>query len=182
MRLENRARVMWMFQLAIPGLFQTEEYAREVLSAAQASNSNLDVAEEQVAARMSRQEILHRDPVPHVRLILDEVALRRPTAHTKSWRSQLDHLIEVCHLPDVVLQVLPFSAGVHGLMDSHLTVLWEPDGTSVAYVEGNGISELVDEADKVTSYRLSYDRVRDLALSPAESLAFIRGIVEELPS
>ncbi|MGW0854409.1 helix-turn-helix domain-containing protein [Streptomyces sp. NPDC002690] len=182
MRLESRARIMWKFQLAIPGLFQTEDYAREVLSAAQTSNGNVELVEEQVAARMSRQEILRRDPAPHVRLILDEVALRRPTVDAKAWRAQLDHLIEVCRFPDVVLQVLPFSAGVHGLMGSHLSILWEPDGTSAAYVEGNGIGELVDEADKVTAYRLSYDRVRDLALSPAESLVFIRGVLEEHPS
>ncbi|MEU1086630.1 helix-turn-helix transcriptional regulator [Streptomyces sp. NPDC005892] len=182
MRLESRARIMWKFQLAIPGLFQTEDYAREVLSAAQASNGHPDAVEEQVAARMSRKEILTRNPAPHVRLILDEVALRRQTVDEKAWRTQLEHLVEVCHLPDVALQVLPFSAGVHGLMNSHLSVLWEPDGTSAAYVEGNGISELVDEPDKVTAYRLSYDRVRDLALSPAESLAFIRGVLEDLPS
>ncbi|MGW1465619.1 helix-turn-helix domain-containing protein [Streptomyces sp. NPDC002308] len=179
MRLESRARIMWKFQLAIPGLFQTEDYAREVLSASQTSNGNIELVEEQVAARMSRQEILRRDPAPHVRLILDEVALRRPTVNAKSWESQLQHLIAACSLPDVVLQVLPFSAGVHGLMASHLSILWDPDGSSVAYVEGNGIGELIDEPDKVTSYRLSYDRVRDLALSPAESLVFIRGVLEE---
>lgn len=179
MRLERKARIMWMFQLAVPGLFQTEDYAREVLSAAQTTDGNADLVEEQVAARISRQEILRRDPAPYVRLILDEVALRRQTVDPKVWAEQLDHLIDVAQLPNVVLQVLPFAAGVHGLMGSHLSLLWEPDGSSVAYVEGNGFGELIDEPDKVTSYRLSYDRVRDLALPPSDSLAFIRGILEE---
>lgn len=64
-------------------------------------------------------------------------------------------------------------------MGSHLWLLWARDGSSVAYVEGNGFGELIDEADKVADYRLSYDRVRDRALSPSDSLAFIRGILEE---
>ncbi|MFD4861589.1 helix-turn-helix domain-containing protein [Streptomyces atratus] len=179
MRLENLARIMWKFQLAVPGLLQTEEYAREVLSAALAANGNTEWVEEQVAARMSRQEILHRNPAPQVRVILDEGALRRQTTDPKVWTDQLTHLIEVAELPSVTLQVLPFSAGVHGLMGSHLSVLWQPDGSSVAYVEGNEFGELIDDPDKVTDYRLSYDRVRDLALSPSDSLAFIRGVLEE---
>lgn len=182
MRLESRARIMWMFQLAVPGLFQTEDYAREVLSAAQTSNGNVDVIEEQVAARISRQEILRRDPAPHIRLILDEVALRRPTVDAKVWVEQLNRLIEVCELPGAVLQVLPFSAGVHGLMASHLWLLWEPDGNAVAYVEGNGVGELIDEAEKVAGYRLSYDRVRDLAMSPPESSMFVRRVLKEYQS
>ncbi|WP_328321883.1 Scr1 family TA system antitoxin-like transcriptional regulator [Streptomyces sp. NBC_00388] len=74
---------------------------------------------------------------------------------------------------------MPLDAGVHGLMGSHLSVLWQPDGSSVAYVEGNGFGELIDDPDKVTSYRLAYDRIRDLALSPSDSMAFIRGVLEE---
>ncbi|MEV6163940.1 helix-turn-helix transcriptional regulator [Streptomyces sp. NPDC052052] len=179
MRLENLARIMWMYQLAVPGLLQTEEYAREVLSTAQTANRNTEWVEEQVAARMSRQELLHRTPSPQVRVILDEVALRRQTTDPKVWTDQLSHLVEISEFRSVTLQVLPFSAGLHGLMGSHLWLLWQPDGSSVAYVEGNGFGELVDDLDKVADYRLSYDRVRDLALSPSGSLAFIRGVLEE---
>ncbi|MFF8918803.1 helix-turn-helix domain-containing protein [Streptomyces sp. NPDC015032] len=179
MRLENLARIMWMYQLAVPGLLQTEEYAREMLSASPAANGNAEWVEEQVAARLGRQEILHRSPAPQVRVILDEVALRRQATDPKVWADQLTHLIEVAELPSVTLQVLPFSAGIHGLMGSHLWLLWAPDGSSVAYVEGNEFGELIEDPDKVADYRLSYDRVRDLALSPSDSLAFIRGVLEE---
>ncbi|MGC5343562.1 helix-turn-helix domain-containing protein [Streptomyces sp. DT24] len=179
MRLENSAHIMQKFQLAVPGLLQTEEYAREVLSAAQAAGVSAELVEEQVAARMSRQEILHRTPAPNIRVILDEVALRRPAADSKVWTDQLNHLIDVAQFPSVVLQVLPFAAGIHGLMGSHLSLLWQTDGTSAAYIEGNGFGELIDEPDKVAGYRLAYDRVRDLALSPSDSIAFIRSVLEE---
>jgi hypothetical protein len=82
----------------------------------------------------------------------------------------------------VTLQVLPFAAGVHHHMDGSLTLLWQKDGSGVAYTEGNGCSRLIEEPDSVLRRRLSYDRLRDLALSPSDSLAFIRDVLEEYKS
>ncbi|MFJ3442924.1 Scr1 family TA system antitoxin-like transcriptional regulator [Streptomyces sp. NPDC086081] len=64
-------------------------------------------------------------------------------------------------------------------MNSDLILLWQRVGDPVAYVEGNGIGQLIDEPDRVLSYRLSYDLVRDAALSPAESTTFIKRLLEE---
>ncbi|MER6381713.1 helix-turn-helix transcriptional regulator [Streptomyces sp. NPDC001250] len=185
MELEATARVMWMFQLRVPGLLQTEDYARAVLSGlsgAQTTAGNGDEVEEQVALRMGRQELLHREPPPSVRVILDEGALRRPVPDAKVWTDQLSHLVDAAELPSVALQVLPFAAGVHDLMDSHLWLLWQRVGDPVAYVEGNGFGGLVEDPDKVLTFRLSYDLVRDAALTPAESTAFIKRLLKECRS
>jgi hypothetical protein len=185
MELEATARVMWMFQLRVPGLLQTEDYARAVLSGlsgAQTTAGNSEEVEEQVALRMGRQELLYRDPAPSVRVILDEGALRRPVPDAKVWTDQLSHLVDAAELPNVALQVLPYAAGVHDLMDSHLWLLWQRVGDPVAYAEGNGIGELIDDPDKVLSFRLSYDLVRDAALTPVESTAFIKRLSEECRS
>lgn len=182
MELEATARVMWMFQLRVPGLLQTEDYARAVLSGlsgAQTTAGNGEDVEEQVALRLGRQELLDRDPAPSVRVILDEGALRRPVPDPKVWADQLAHLLEAAELPNVALQVLPFTVGVHDLMDSHLWLFWQRTGEPVAYVEGNGFGEVIDDPDKVLSFRLSYDLVRDAALTPMESTAFIRRLLEE---
>ncbi|MFE4577456.1 helix-turn-helix domain-containing protein [Streptomyces chartreusis] len=182
MELEATARVMWMFQLRVPGLLQTEDYARAVLSGlsgAQTTAGNGEEVEEQVALRLGRQELLHRDPPPSVRVILDEGALRRRVPDAKVWADQLSHLLEAAELPNVRLQVLPFTAGVHDLMDSHLWLFWQRTGDPVAYVEGNGFGEVIDDPDKVLSIRLSYDLVRDAALTPAESTAFVTRLLEE---
>jgi hypothetical protein len=64
-------------------------------------------------------------------------------------------------------------------MTGSLTLLWQKDGSAVAYKEGNGCSELAEEPDEVLRLRLSYDRLRDLALSPPDSLTFIRDVLEE---
>ncbi|MBT2675454.1 helix-turn-helix domain-containing protein [Streptomyces sp. ISL-14] len=182
MELEATARLMWMFQLRVPGLLQTEDYARAVLSGlsgAQTTAGNGEEVEEQVALRMGRQELLYRDPAPSVRVILDEGALRRPVPDAKVWMDQLSHLLEAAELPSVALQVLPFTAGVHDLMDSHLWLLWQRAGDPVAYVEGNGFGELFEDPDRVLAFRLSYDLVRDAALTPVESTAFIKRLLEE---
>jgi len=185
MELEATARVMWMFQLRVLGLLQTEDYARAVLSGlsgAQTTAGNGEEVEEQVALRVGRQELLYRDPAPSVRVILDEGALRRPVPDAKVWTDQLSHLVDAAELPSVALQVLPYTAGVHDLMNSDLILLWQRVGDPVAYVEGNGIGVLIDDPDKVLSYRMSYDLVRDAALTPAESTAFVKCLLEECRS
>ncbi|MFF0160268.1 helix-turn-helix domain-containing protein [Streptomyces sp. NPDC005263] len=185
MELEATARVMWKFQLRVPGLLQTENYARAVLSGlsrAQTTAGNGDEVEEQVALRMGRQELLYRDPAPSVRVILDEGALRRPAPDTRVWMDQLSHLVEAAESPSVVLQVLPYTAGLHDLMNSDLTLIWQRVGEPVAYVEGNGFGALIDDPDKVLAFRLSYDLVRDAALTPGESTAFVKRLLEECRS
>ncbi|MGW6641382.1 helix-turn-helix domain-containing protein [Streptomyces iakyrus] len=158
------------------------EARREVIkdkSGAQTTAGNTEEVEEQVAARMGRQELLYRESAPDVRVILDEVALRRPVPDTKVWAEQLSHLLDAAELPNVAIQVLPFAAGVHDLMDSHLWLFWQRVGDPVAWTEGNGFGELITEVDKVLRFRLSYDRVRDAALTPVESTAFIKRLLEE---
>ncbi|MFG2553100.1 DUF5753 domain-containing protein [Streptomyces sp. NPDC048581] len=185
MEREATARVMWMFQLRVPGLLQTEDYARAVLSGlsgAQTTAGNGEEVEEQVAFRMGRQELLYREPAPSVRVILDEGALRRPVPDTKVWADQLSHLLEAAEMPSVALQVLPFTVGVHDLMSSDLILLWQRVGDPVAYVEGNGFGQLFEDPDRVLAFRLSYDLVRDAALTLAESTAFIRRLLEECRS
>ncbi|KOV80524.1 DNA-binding protein [Streptomyces sp. NRRL WC-3618] len=179
MGLEATARAMWLFAPSVPGLFQTEDFAREVLSGGQTTEDSDDSIEELVAARLGRQYLLRQEPLSDIRVIIDEVAFRRPAAAAKTWSEQLHHLEAVAQWSNVTLQVLPFSAGVHHHMNGSLTVLWQKDGSTAAYKEGNECSELTEESEGVLRLRLSYDRLRDLALSPSDSLTFIRGLLEE---
>ncbi|WP_189324999.1 helix-turn-helix domain-containing protein [Streptomyces flaveus] len=179
MGLEATARVMQKFSPGIPGLLQTEDFARGVLSGAQTTAGGDEAIEEQVAARLGRQYLLRQKPEPDVRIIMDEFALRRPAADGETWRDQLLRLESAAMRPNLALQVLPFSAGAHHHMNGSLTLLWQQDGSAVAYKEGNGCSRLIEDLDEVLRHRLSYDRLRDLALSPSDSLALIRDVLEE---
>ncbi|MGA5468919.1 helix-turn-helix domain-containing protein [Streptomyces arboris] len=178
-RLELSARIMHLFTLGIPGLLQTEEVARALLSGDQETESEAESVEEQVIARLGRQQLLYRNPAPTVRIIIDEYGLRRQVGSAEVWEAQLQHLIEIAELPMVTLQVLPLSAGAHHLMDGSLTLMWQEDGSAVAYMEGSQCSELLEDPEEVTRARLSYDRARDRSLPPPDSIAFIRGVLKE---
>ncbi len=178
MRLEATANVMHMYTPVIPGLFQTEGFARVLLSL-WPTQTDEEELEEQVVARIGRQELLHRKPRPTIRAIIDEAALRRAPADPKIWDDQLTHLVFSAAQPSITVQVLPFSVGVQPVPDGALSLLWQPDGSSVAYLEGSASGELIEESDDFLKYRLAYDRIRDAALTPLESVTFIERILEE---
>ncbi|WP_330174710.1 helix-turn-helix domain-containing protein [Streptomyces sp. NBC_01498] len=178
MQLESKATVQYAYSAgAIHGLLQTEGYAREVFEAARPRDEH-DLTEE-IAARLGRQELLRRENAPHFRTVLDESVLRRKTRDPEEWGRQLEHLLEASRLPNVTLQVLPFSAGPHGLLGTSVTVLWLPDGKAVAYTEDAHAGKLIEDPSEVEKLRLSYDLLRDLALSPRDSVAFIERLLEE---
>ncbi|MFI6983087.1 helix-turn-helix domain-containing protein [Embleya sp. NPDC050154] len=174
---EAQATIMHKYMLAVPGLLQTEAYARTVLSSQPMTNK--DELEAQVAERIARQDLLYRDPPPSLRVILDEAAIRRPLADSKLWQAQLARIVEAAQTPHTVIQLLPFAAGSHDLMGGSLSLLWMSDGTGVAYLEGSKSGELIEDPGEVGLHRLSYDRVRDSALSPDESVSFIKRVMEE---
>lgn len=178
MRLESTANVMHMYTLVIPGLFQTEGFARVLLSL-WPTRIDEEELEEQVVARIGRQELLHKKPRPTVRAIIDEAALRRAPADPEIWEDQLTHLVLSAGQPSITVQVLPFGVGVQPVPDGALSLLWQPDGSSVAYLEGSASGELIEESDDFLKYRLAYDRIRNAALTPLESVTFIERILEE---
>ena len=176
--LAAEADVVQEFSVStIPGLLQTEEYARALLNTARPQTPEL--LAEQVAVRMSRQQRLRDENPPHLRALLDEGILRRAPKDLEVWQGQLQRLLDDAELPQVTVQVLPLSAGLHDLLGGSLTLLWLPDGRSVAYVESIKTAELFEEPEEVAPFKLSYDLVRDLALTPGRSLAFIRQLMED---
>ncbi|QTZ92898.1 helix-turn-helix domain-containing protein [Streptomyces auratus] len=178
MQLEAKATIMQKYATVVPGLLQTEDFARVALSSSPTPISPEEL-EESIAARLGRQELLHRTPPPDVRIILDESALRRPAPDRKIWHEQLTRIVEVADAPHMTIQMIPFSAGLHGLMGGSLSLLWMADGSGVAYLEGNNSGDLIEDPGEVARYRLAYDRLRDAALSPPDSAAFMRQLVED---
>ncbi|GAB2900293.1 DUF5753 domain-containing protein [Streptomyces mayteni] len=178
MRLESTATIMHKYMLTIPGLLQTEPFARAVLSLWPGHSE--EELEEQVVARMGRKELLQRKPPPTMRVILDESVLRCPVADREVWGDQLAHLLQSAMEPSITLQVLPLAAGSHPLRGcGSLSLLWQGDKDLVAHLESNVSGQLLDEDDDLHNYRLAYDIVRDLALPPAESFAFIERVLKE---
>lgn len=178
MQLERDATVMHMYSASVvPGLLQTEAYAREVLQAAHPRDEHK--VEEQLAARLGRQDLLFGDSPPHFRTILDEAVFWRALRDPQEWRHQLAHLRETADLSHVVIQVLPYSAGLHDLVGGSATVLWQTDGSSQVYLEGSKSGDLVEDPAEVEDIRVSYDLLRDAALPPRESASFIERVMED---
>jgi hypothetical protein len=98
--------------LLIPGLLQTEEYARAVLAAAHPASPETEV-ERLVSARMDRQAILDQAEPPLLWVILDEGVLIRPVGGPAVMRDQIERLVKAARQPRIVLQVVPCGAGAH---------------------------------------------------------------------
>jgi transcriptional regulator with XRE-family HTH domain len=133
--LEAAASVLRTYEVQlVPGLLQTEEYARALIRQGSA------VTEEDIARRgelrVSRQEILRRPDAPQLWAVIDEGALRRPIGSAEIVRRQLRYLIEITDHPSVTLQVLPFQVGAHAAMGGPFTILRfaEPDLADVVYI------------------------------------------------
>ncbi|MER5254743.1 MULTISPECIES: helix-turn-helix transcriptional regulator [unclassified Streptomyces] len=97
----------------VPGLLQTEEYARGVMRSGAIGQTRPEDIERYVALRMERQSLLTREDAPRLWVVMDETALRRPVGGPDVMREQIDKLLEAVELPHVTLQVAPFAAGPH---------------------------------------------------------------------
>ncbi|NEB75160.1 helix-turn-helix domain-containing protein [Streptomyces sp. SID14478] len=97
----------------VPGLLQTEEYARAVFDAGTVGRSKPDDIDRHVSLRLARQSLLTREDAPHLWVVMDETVLRRPPGGPAVLRGQLDRLVEAAALPHVTLQIAEFTAGPH---------------------------------------------------------------------
>ncbi|MGK5733467.1 helix-turn-helix domain-containing protein [Streptomyces sp. URMC 124] len=178
MELEARARVIDEFAgHLVPGLVQTEGYARALFRVG-SPKASPDEIDEKVTARLSRQRLLQAETPPDLSMILDEAALRRPVGGPAVMRDQLAILVELVDTATTTVQVLPFEHGEHALIDGSLTLLTLDDDTAAAYVESIGTGSLIEDPEAVRAHRRSYDLLRSYALSPSKSAAFIRAAME----
>ncbi|WP_030900689.1 helix-turn-helix domain-containing protein [Streptomyces sp. NRRL S-474] len=162
---------------AMPGLLQTKEYARALLSCQEALPR--EQIEERVNARLSRQARLTSDQAPLRWAIIEESVLRRRVGSKECWYNQLALLLEQVDTPDSKVQVLPFSAGPHSLMGGALTLLTLPQGSVMAYEEGIQVGHLYEDRDSVKKWRRQYEVLRANALPPAASAELIREAMED---
>ncbi|MFJ6071784.1 helix-turn-helix domain-containing protein [Streptomyces sp. NPDC093065] len=113
--LEGAARIVRSYEPHfVPGLLQTEDYARSVLEAGTIGNAGADAVERHVSLRMERQRLLDRADPPHLWVVMDETVLKRPVSiHGRVMREQLDKLLEFAARDRVTLQVAEFEDGPH---------------------------------------------------------------------
>lgn len=173
--LEAKAVEIRTYQAqVVHGLLQTEDYARAVLRPARPAN-----LDQLASARMERQEILNRAEPPLLWMVLDEAVVRRPVAGPQVMRTQLARLLDHRESSRVVIQVLPYSAGAHALLNGSLTLLAFDDGPDVGYSEGYGGGQIVSDPGEVQVCSVKYDLLRAAALSPDASADVIAQVMED---
>lgn len=165
--------------MLVPGLLQTEDYARALIRAAQLFAPQEEV-EKRVTARMERARLLDQPAVPELWVVVHEAALRVPVGGQTTVLGQLKHLIEVgSNHHRVVLQVLPFTAGASAFLNGTLIQMTFADAPPVIYTESAYAGQLIDDPALVAQYRRAYDLVRAAALSPEGSLALIESVAKD---
>jgi len=175
--IEAQATVLrWYEPLVVPGLLQTEDYARAILSAR--PDGNLDDLDEQVAARLARQAVLDRPDAPQLWSVLDEGVLHRAIGSPKVMRSQLYRLAEAAEHPKTTIQVIR-AAGAHAGLLGGFIIADLDARPPVAYLETAAEGHVTDSPSVAAHLALSFDRLRAEAESWASSRDLIRKVAEE---
>ncbi len=165
----------------VPGLLQTEEYARAVALLGHPSPLADDI-ERRVRLRMARQALLSRAAPPHLWAVLDEAVLRRPVGRPGVMRGQLKHLLEAAERSNVTLQVMPFLVGGHAAAGGPFSILRfaEPDLPDVVYLEQLTSALYLDKRETVDHYLAVMERLCLEAAPAAASTKIIHAILRDL--
>jgi len=180
--LEQATSLIRTYELQfVPGLFQTEDYARAVTVLGHRAAPAAEI-ERRVSLRMQRQELLRADDPPRIWAVIDESALRRPVGGRDAMRAQLRHLVEIADLPRVTLQVMPFSQGGHPAAGGSFTIMRfaEPDLPDIVYIEQLTGALYLDRRDEADNYMEVMNRLSAEAETPADSTALIGDIIKSL--
>ncbi|MDX3035340.1 helix-turn-helix domain-containing protein [Streptomyces scabiei] len=178
-RLEGEAVGLHVYAMyAVPGLMQTEEYARAVFSVRRPLLDE-DRIEQGLSARLARQEIFARKPAPLVSFVLEECVLQRPLGGKDVLRGQLEQVLLIGHKRNVEIQVMPVSREDHGALGGPFTLIDTPEGRRIAYAEVQGDSRLYSGQSKVRELEARYGILRAQALTPSESLAYVEKLLGE---
>jgi transcriptional regulator with XRE-family HTH domain len=180
--LESAASEIRIYEVSlIPGLLQTEDYARAVIRAGMVNSPAEDI-ERRVALLMARQPAVVRDDPPKVWAVLDEAALRRRVGGSGLMRLQLEHLLAQAALPNVAVQVIPFAGGAHPAMGRPFIILVFPErvDTDVVYLEDLTSALYLEDVAEVDRYNVFFNHLRATALSFDDSAALITSVLKEM--
>jgi transcriptional regulator with XRE-family HTH domain len=180
--LEAEAATIWGYDAEfVPGILQTEDYARAV-HYAQLITATDEEIDQLVKVRMARQELLASDDAPQLWLVLNEAVIRRVVGGQATMHAQLEQLMEASKRPNLTLQVVPFGAGAHPAMDGSFSLLSFPEPTdpTIVYIEYYTGALYLEKPQEVTRYRLMFDHLRAAALSVDASRSHIVRVAEEL--
>lgn len=181
----HAARIQWYEPLVVPGLLQTESYARalSVVTGPSRARANERIVTRRVDFRMARQQLLHRPDPPEMHFIVDEAAIHRRIGGPGVFADQLRYLSTAASMPAVVLQVIPFTAGEHpGLVGNFEIVDFpDPEDGSLLFIEdarrGYGTQEAPED---IADYKDLFARLGRIAATPEQTLALLDRAIRDV--
>lgn len=180
--LEEAAQLIRVYEVQfVPGLLQTEEYARAVILQG-APGLDPDEVERRVALRMGRQKLLTRENPPRYWVIMDEAALRRPMGGRDVHVGQIERLIDLVGEPNITIQVMPFRYGGHAAEGGAFTIMRFPetDLPDVVYMEYLTGAHYIDKPEEVERYAAVMERLSVAGTSPDRTREILSGMLKEL--
>jgi hypothetical protein len=180
--LEEAAQLIRVYEVQfVPGLLQTEEYARAVILQG-APGLDPDEVERRVALRMGRQKLLTRERPPRYWVIMDEAALRRPMGGRDVHVGQIERLIDLVGEPNITIQVMPFRYGGHAAEGGAFTIMRFPetDLPDVVYMEYLTGAHYIDKPEEVERYAAVMERLSVAGTSPDRTREILTGVLKDI--
>ncbi|MFE9171336.1 helix-turn-helix domain-containing protein [Streptomyces kebangsaanensis] len=179
-KLEKEALELLSYDpLVVKGLLQTEEYTRALL-AMRRPPLDPETIEQRVAARLARQDIFDRRPAPLLGFVMDESVLRHRYGGKGVLRGELEHLLLIGRKPNVEIQVMPTDCEENAGVNGPFTVVTRKDGKKFVYAETQQASTLETDQEQAALAAARYGIIRSQALTPRESMGFIKRLLGEL--
>jgi len=180
--LEEAAQLIRSYEVQfVPGLLQTEEYARAVVMQG-APDIEPNEAERRVAVRMGRQQLLTRSNPPRLWAVVDEAALRRPMGGRDVHAAQIERLLDAVGEPNITLQVMPFRYGGHGAEGGAFTIMRFPEADlpDMVYMEYLTGALYLDKPDEVERYAAVMERLSVAGTSPERTREMLTTVLKEI--
>ncbi|NHD19445.1 MULTISPECIES: helix-turn-helix transcriptional regulator [unclassified Actinopolyspora] len=163
--------------LLIPGLLQTADYARAIMIAGEVPPSEVET---RVAVRVGRRETLTRRNPAQLLALVGEAAIRQQIGGRETVVDQLNHLLNVAEMPNVDLRVVPASAGWTPALEGPFVLIDFDNDTPIVHLENRRAALFFHESADVDAYRSAVDKVKQVAMTPADSTALIANVITEL--
>lgn len=180
---EGKATALHDYEpMGVPGLLQTADYARAIISGTAERELSPSEMDTKVAARLGRQGILSRPLPPELHLVLHEAALHIPVGAPGVLAAQVRHLIEMAQRPRVTVQVVPFGAGPHPGLEGAFVLMDFAADPALVHLENRAMSVFLEEPSQIAAYRMAWERILAKALPPKRSADLLTRIVRELPA
>ncbi|WP_245997293.1 helix-turn-helix domain-containing protein [Streptomyces armeniacus] len=163
----------------LPGLLQTEAYARAV-HAGYCPTLDDEQVEQRVTARLSRQAVLERKPTPTLGFVIEETVLRRPIGGAAVLQEQLRRLLDCQRMRHVTVQIMPLNRQTHSGLNGPMVLLETPERKNLVYIEAQSGSFVISDREEVSALTQRYGMLRAQALTPEESVRFVEQLAGEL--